>query len=247
MSGPASIAALDCARFGRRVAKAAPHTETEWRAALDFCARHGVELLIARIDSAHFALAQLMESDGARLTDVLLQFRCARLAVAAPAAAVPCRIRPCTAAESGAVEELARACFRGYTSHYHADARLDRAACDEVYADWARRACTERTVADEVLVAEDNGSLLGFAALRMASGREADGRLFGVAPEARGRGVQRALLQAFLAWAAGRGADSAIYQTQLTNLAAQKSVVRAGFEPDRAFLTLHHWLPRAAA
>jgi len=30
-------------------------------------------------------------------------------------------------------------------------------------------------------------------------------------------------------------------------LPAQKSVVRAGFEPDRAFLTFHRWLPCAAA
>ncbi|TAK48290.1 MAG: GNAT family N-acetyltransferase [Betaproteobacteria bacterium] len=241
----AAISELDGARFGVRVAKAAPDSAEDWGRALEFCARHGVQLLIARIDATRGALAQRLEDDGARLCDVLLQFRCTRLGgvAAAPAGFV---IRSCAPAQAAAVRELAREVFRGYTSHYHADARLDRTACDEVYADWAWRACSERTAAEEVLVAEENAKLLGFAALRMSSAGEADGRLFGVAPGARGRGIQRALLQRFLAWGAARGAASAIYQTQLGNLAAQRSVVRAGFEPDCAFLTFHHWMPHPA-
>jgi hypothetical protein len=51
------------------------------------------------------------------------------------------------------------------------------------------------------------------------------------------------LLEEFLAWALRQGATSAIYQTPLSNVAAQKSVVRAGFAPYRAFLTFHLWLP----
>lgn len=243
MSGIAALSELDGARFGRRVAKAAPESETEWRGTLDFCARHEVQLLIARIDSARIALAQRMESDGAHLTDVLLRFRRARLTDAAPVHAGGFRIRACLPLEADRVRQLARACFRGYTSHYHADPRLERDACDEVYADWAYRACSDRKVADEVLVAEENGSLLGFAAVRMSAAAQAEGALFGVTPEARGRGIQRALLEEFLAWAARCGAGSATYQTQLGNVAAQKAVLRAGFEPDRSFLTFHLWMP----
>lgn len=241
-----SLSELDCARFGRRVAKTAPDSEAAWRDTLESCAQHGVELLIARIDSARLALAQRMEGDGARLTDVLLQFRCTRLREAAPAPVGGHRIRACLPLEADRVRELARACFRGYASHYHADARLERSACDEVYADWAYRACGDRRVADEVLLAEEDGRLLGFAALRLA-GPLAEGSLFGVAPEARGRGVQRALLAEFLAWAAHRGADRASYQTQLGNLSAQRAVLRAGFEPERSFLTFHLWLPARGA
>lgn len=243
----AALSELDCARFGRRVARAAPQTEAEWRDALDFCARHDVELLIARIDSARIALAQRMESDAARLTDVLLQFRCAPLPAAPPAQAGGFRVRTGEPPEADRIRELARACFRGYLSHYHADPRLERSACDEVYADWAYRACSDRRVADEVLIAEENGQLLGFGALRLA-GPQAEGTLFGVAPAARGRGIQRALLAEFLARAARRAASSATYQTQLGNVAAQKAVLRAGFEPDCSFLTFHLWMsPRPTA
>ena len=241
----AALSELDCARFGRRIAKAAPESESDWGQALAFCTRHGVELLIARIDSARSALAQRMESDGARLADVLLQFRCAHLTDAPPVRTGGFCIRACLPLEADRVRELARACFRGYASHYHADPRLERDACDEVYADWAYRACSDRKVAEEVLLAEENAQLLGFAALRLA-GTQAEGSLFGVAPGARGRGIQRALLAEFLAWAARRGAASATYQTQLGNVAAQKTVVRAGFEPDRSFLTFHLWIvPRS--
>lgn len=239
----AALSELDCVRFGRRVAKAAPESESEWRSALEFCARHEVQLLIARIDSARIALAQRLESDGACLTDVLLRFRCARLTDAPPVHAGGFRIRACLPLEADRVRELARACFRGYASHYHADPRLEREACDEVYADWAHRACSDRKVATEVLVAEENARLLGFGALRMATEEQAEGLLFGVAPDARGRGIQRALLAEFLAWAARRGAGSATYQTQLGNIAAQKAVVRAGFAPERSFLTFHLWMP----
>lgn len=238
----AALAELDCARFGRRVAKAVPESEAEWRDALDFCARQDVELLIARIDSARLALAQGMEGDGARLVDVLLQFRCAQLRQTPPSHEGGYRIRTGLPHEADRVRALARECFRGYASHYHADPRLERSACDEVYADWAYRACGDRRVADEVLLAEEGARLQGFAALRLA-GAQAEGSLFGVAPAARGRGIQRALLAEFLAWAARRGASHATYQTQLGNLAAQRAVVRAGFEPERSFLTFHLWMP----
>ena len=43
--------------------------------------------------------------------------------------------------------------FSGYLGHYHADPRLDRAKCDEVYLSWAERSCVDPSVASKVLVA----------------------------------------------------------------------------------------------
>ncbi len=52
---------------------------------------------------------------------------------------------------------MAAAAFAGYVGHYHNDARLDRAAADATYPDWARRSVTEAGVADRVWVVEDGG------------------------------------------------------------------------------------------
>jgi len=235
------LSELDGKRFGIRVAKATLDAQSQWREALAFCERESVDLLIARIGAADLALAQRMQFDGAFLTDVLLYFRLSPLRSGAAGAV---RVRPIQVNEANAVKDLAGRCFSGYAGHYHADPRLDRGACDEVYADWAYRACSDRAVADEVIVAEENGRLLGFAALRLVSPREADGALFGVAPEARGRGVYASLLAEFVSWSEHRGASAATYSTQLANFAAQKAVVRAGFEPESARLTFHRWRKR---
>ena len=243
MSDAVARSPLDEARFGIRVAKGAPADASQWREALAFCAANDVRLLIARIDAAQTRLAQCMEDDGARMADVLLQFRATPTQRPAPGRAGGVGVRVCAPGDAGRVADLARACFEGYASHYRADPHLDPRACDEVYADWARRACADPAVADAVIVAERGHEWLGFAALRMLEPQVADGMLFGVAPAARGQGILGDLLDEFLAWAVRQGAASAIYQTQLANVAAQKRVVRAGFVPDRAFLTFHLWLP----
>ena len=234
------LSELDTARFAICVAKSSPETAADWKAALEFCREHAVELLIARIDGTRIALAQQMERDGAFLADVLVGYRGAPV-VPGEGAGAP-HIRSCRRAEAEAVKDLARRSFQSYVDHYHADPHLPREACDEVYADWAHSACLDRKVADEVLVAEEGARLVGFAALRLVAPDSADGMLFGVAPEARGRGVFTALLGAFLRWAAERGARSATYMTQLQNPATHKALARFGFALESSHLTFHHWL-----
>jgi GNAT superfamily N-acetyltransferase len=50
----------------------------------------------------------------------------------------------------------------------------------------------------------------------------------GVLPERRGRGIQRALVEARLAWARARGCDLAASAT-LAGTASQRTLERAGF------------------
>ena len=179
----ASLSDLDCQRFGIRVAKAKPESEAQWRDAIEFCRRQAVQLLIARIDASRMALAQHLEAGGAFLADVLVVYRSSP--VGHPPVPPAVRVRPCEPRDADAVRDLARKSFRGYYDHYHNDRRLPRSACDEVYADWAYRSCVDRGIADEVLIAEHEGRVAGFAALRLPSPLEADGMLFGVDPDAR--------------------------------------------------------------
>jgi GNAT superfamily N-acetyltransferase len=150
-------------------------------------------------------------------------------------------VRPLESGEAEDVKRLAVEAFRGYFGHYHADARLERAKCDAVYVSWAYRSCTSPGVADDILVAESNGRLAGFITLKMNDLKTGDGRLFGVAPAARGTGVAQSLMVSALAWCAARQLKQMTISTQITNLGSQKVWVRLGFEPDHAYYTLHKW------
>jgi len=140
-----------------------------------------------------------------------------------------------------AVRRIAREAFRGYYGHYHADPRLDRTACDDLYADWAVRSCLQKNLADEVLIAEPAGEQLGFLTLKDLGTGDADGRLFAVAPWAQGRGIGQALLVEGLYRCQEHGIAGMVISSQITNLASQVSWVRVGFTPYQTFYTFHKW------
>jgi GNAT superfamily N-acetyltransferase len=139
------------------------------------------------------------------------------------------------------VKQVAADSFRGYSGHYHADERLRRSQCDEIYTDWARRSCLSRDVAGEVLIADIDGRVAGFATLKLNSPEEGEGVLFGVAPWAQRRGIYRSFMVRGMEWCAGKGAKRMIVSTQIVNTAVQKVWTRIGFEPSHAYYTFHKW------
>jgi GNAT superfamily N-acetyltransferase len=247
-AGPlAARSALDSARFGVPVARAAVPSAAAVPGVVAGCRADGTAMLIARCPARDLAAAQALEAAGARLMDVLLY--AARDLVRAPVADHPLDglLRPATPADADAVAGVAALGFAGYQSHYHADPRLDPAACDAAYVEWARRSVESPAVADAVVVAEAGGEVVGFATVKRTSKVEADAVLFAVAPGAERHGVYRADLYAALMlrslrWARGEGARRMTTSTQLTNVAVQKLWQRTGFEPSRAELTFHLWL-----
>jgi GNAT superfamily N-acetyltransferase len=148
------------------------------------------------------------------------------------------RLRP---GDEEQVRLVAVAAFKGYKGHYHADRRLDRRRCDEGYVSWAERSCIPKTAAAEVLVAESNGEVVGFATLRLNSAEEAEGLLYAVAPEWQGRGIGPSLMIRSLQWCRSQGAQRMIISTQVTNVSMQKVWCRVGFEPSHSYYTFHKW------
>jgi GNAT superfamily N-acetyltransferase len=100
-------------------------------------------------------------------------------------------------------------------------------------------------VADETLVAEENGEILGFATLRMNSPDEGEGVLFGVTKQAQGRGIYRSLVTRSLEWCRAQGGSHMLNSTQITNLAVQRVWTRAGYEVSHAYYTFHKWFDEA--
>jgi GNAT superfamily N-acetyltransferase len=236
----ARLSALDTERWQAVTAKASDVTAAVLPRVLKFCSENAVRLLIARCPAADLAAAQAMERAGFQLMDSLVYYS-RNLAGSLPDDASALRIRAHAAGDEAGVRRVASQAFAGYLGHYHADPRLDRRQCDEAYVDWAHRSCASREVADEVLVGESDGQIMAFATLRLNSAEEGEGVLFGVAPQAQGRGVYRSLMLAGMRWCHTNGRARMVVSTQVTNFAVQKVWARLGFEPSNACHTFHKW------
>jgi len=259
------LSAIDEERFGIRTARASQVTLATLPIVLDFCRANHVKFLIARCLDSELAAAQAMEQKGFILMDTLIYYARSlkKMPIPPDTGEIPVRsIRP---GDEEQVKIVAARAFHGYFGHYHADPRLDRTKCDEVYISWAVRSCISREVADEVLVADDGRSILGFATLRINSPEEGEGVLFGVDPLAlsehvrflkrqsgqgvlfgvdplaHGRGIYRSFVIRSMEWFLGRGCTRQVMSTQITNIAVQKVWVRLGFEPSHAYYTFHKW------
>ena len=235
-----ALSQIDSERFGLRVGRAHLRPGNLSRI-LQSCAEENIDLLIARCASSDLATAQDMEMQGFSLMDTLVYYRfdLAKRAIPEDKGEFPVRsLRP---ADEDQVRTVAAAAFRGYMGHYHADRRLDPRKCDEAYASWAERSCLSKAAADEVLIAEHNGRVAGFATLRLNSPQEIEGLLFAVAPEYQGRGICRSFMIRSLQWCRSQGAQRMIISTQVGNVSMQKVWCRVGFEPSHSYYTFHKW------
>jgi len=236
-----ALSELDLMRFGVITAKAYNITLETLPQAYEFCREKGVRLLIARVAANHLDTVQQMEADGFRMMDSLVYYAFKYAKKAVPEDQSPYTLRMAKSEDAERVQPVAAHSFQGYFGHYHADPRLDREACDATYTDWAQRSVTDPTMADAVLLVEEGDALLGFATLRMNNPNEGEGILFGVAPEAQGRGIYRTMMVYGMNWTKERGAKQMVVSTQLTNIAVQKVWARVGFEMDHAYYTFHKW------
>lgn len=236
-----ALSPLDLERFGVVTAKAALSAADSAAAVAAWCRAQSVQMLIARVPTSAVTLVQQLEQHGAFLTDTLLYY--SRKQLVPQAAVLPdgYRWRLATAADAAEVAALAALTFSGYAGHYHADARLDHAAADAVYADWAANSCRSPAVADAVLLIEHDGRLIAFATLKDRSQGLLEGVLFGVHPEHQGRRLYQALMQQAQHWGDANGYRAMTVSTQVVNLAVQKVWCRLGFEPSSSYYTFHQW------
>jgi GNAT superfamily N-acetyltransferase len=235
------LSAIDEDRFGIRTARVSAVTLDQLPTISEFCRANDVKFLIARCPVYEVQTVQAMQEGGFTLMDTLVYFTRRLASAPIPPHAESLTIRPVRPEEAEEVSTLTAQVFRGYRGHYHADPRLERDKCDAVYASWAYRSCISRDVADEVLIAERHGKIVGFITLRIRSSEEGEGSLYGVDPNIQGHGIGRNLIIGALRWFDSKQVEKMIISTQITNLSSQKVWVRLGFEPNRAEYTFHKW------
>jgi RimJ/RimL family protein N-acetyltransferase len=235
------LSSIDEERFGIRTARALVSSLEELRSANDFCRANDVTLLIARCPTSQTQTAQEMEREGFLLMDTLVYYTRDLEKTPLPSDQPNASIRLIRPGEEEAVKAIATETFGDYLSHYHSDDRLDRAKCNEVYPSWAYRSCVSREVADDILIAEMDGSVVGFVTLQLSSPQEGAVVLGGVSHSAQGYGIYRSFLIRGMDWLLSKGATRMIVSTQITNIAVQKVWARIGFELAHAKYTFHKW------
>lgn len=234
------LSPLDSDRFGVKSARADDVTLEDLPTIHAFCEDECVEFLILRCDARQLKVVQALESQGYLLMDTIVHHIYDTSRMGLPEVDAPLLIRPYQDSDYDAVLRIAGQAFEGYQGHYHADARIEQAIADEIYADWARREIDN----SKVFVADNEGEVAGFVTARMLEDGYGHVILAGVAKEAQSQGIYAAFLRYCINWLADQGAVRIWFVTQVTNVPVQRVWARLGCVPHHSEYTLHKWFDR---
>jgi hypothetical protein len=136
------------------------------------------------------------------------------------------------------VEKLVGEIFPVYDSHYLANPLFDAGLAMAGYREWSCALAVKGQFSGLYMAERDEPELVAFMALQ-DEGPVTEFLLGGVAPWARGRRVHDRLLIELERRAVAMGATEVLTVTQSHNALIQKGWARQGYEPLRAFLTVH--------
>ena len=242
-SHPVAIARLDSERFGVRVGRASIASPGELDPVMKACGELKVGLLVARVPAGSYRAAQALEKAGFFLTDTILVYI---RKLAAPRELPPFsgryRVVRASAGQEDALAEVARLAFENYRGHYGEDPRLEGYAAGDIYSSWALNCLRGLDGCGDVMLAWDGSKPVGLVTCRNISAARADFPLVGGIPGIGRRSlVMHDLIVAGLRWARDQGRTIAEAHVLMTNRPMQKSMIRAGFEPESAAYTFHRW------
>jgi len=238
-----ALSPIDTERFGIQSARASDVKLDDVLDMMTYCKANNVKFLIARCNVANIGVCQALESNGFQVMDTQVCYvhNLKQIQKDEPKYNLFIRELDLLKAEDGIAEYIASVGFKNYNGHYHNDPRLDIDKCNELYQDWGYRVCYDKTAADKVFVADYEGKIVGFVAVRLNNEKDGEGVLSSILPEYQGKGIYRSVIIACLDWIAEKKRERMIMSTQMTSIAVQKVWVRLGFEPslDNAFYTFH--------
>lgn len=200
-----------------------------------FCDKEGIRHLSARADASDLSSIHVLEEKGFIQVDGILTFAL-QLDGTRPGlpAHSPIKIRIATAADAEAAAELAGKAY--IYDRFHSDPAIPVERSDRLHANWLRNSCSGKA-ADAVVLAEENGRLLGFVTCKLnRDTKEHLGKLIGTivlvatAKEASRRGIGRMTTMASLDWFREQGTAIVEVGTQLRNLPASRLYERCGFK-----------------
>lgn len=225
--------------FGRRIARVTGHRLDAALAddVLAWAKRHAVDCLYFLADADDPATARVAEERGFREVDVrvTLERRLDGRAAATDSSQVS--VRPAVDADRAALRALARVSHRD--SRFYHDPGFPTSRCDDLYETWIDTSVTG--YADAVLVADHEGTAVGYVSCHLSDAETGVIGLFAVSPAHQGRGAGRALLAAALRWFADHGRRRVTVVTQGRNERAQRLYEAGGFTRHAVQRWYHRW------
>lgn len=235
---------LETKRFGVKCARfAITSNQLPDLALLNEQARvEGIRMVSARLDVSHLPLAHLLEDDGYRLMDSLVYYT--RPNIPLPETKLlpdGLSLRRAIPEDALGVAIVAREAFKGYFGHYHVDPRLDNAAADDAYVEWAETSVSRMDNGKVALIVEAADKIVGFCTVKRLNDMDADIELSGIMPENQGGGLYSRLIEHCILLSQEMGAENTKISTQINNYAVQKVWARSGFHHERSVYTFHKW------
>ena len=219
------------------------------RAVLEACAGEGIRHLTARVHASDLSSIHLLEQYGFITVDGILTFSLDIIDARWPLPPAGLEIRLSRPEDIEAIKAIARSSY--VYDRFHSDPCIPKAVADELHAVWVENSCLGKA-ADAVLVAAENGRILGFVTCRIdRQTTEYLGLTIGTivlvatAADARGRGVARAITYGALDWFRDQGVDIVEVGTQLRNIPASRLYESCGFRLVASSLSLRRWIDYA--
>ena len=235
----ASVLDWDTEHFEKKIGSFGPASEEDIAGALQWARDQQVKMLMARCDVVNLPVIHGLERAGFLLMDTFVRYAFRYSKKQIPEDTGQTTVRSFTEDDIEAIGRVAERSFVGYKCHFHNDSVLDTDRCNQVHIQWAQNSCREKRLADDVLVAESEGRILGFATLKGLDDKAAEGILFGVDPDAQGMGIYRSFMIQGMHWCKDRGFQVMEVDSQVNNYPVQRVWERLGFEIFASGHTFH--------
>ncbi len=146
-------------------------------------------------------------------------------------------VRPCQSSDLEPLRPVAR---KSYTwTRFYNDPCFSEEQCETLYDIWLTRSI-RKEIADEVVVAEQDGQPVGYITCKLSAG-EGVIMLVGVAENARGAKIGQRVMHGTLAWFASQNVSTVSLATQGHNVAAVRFYERLGFISRSVQFWYHKW------
>jgi len=236
-----TIAEWDTNHFGFVIGKFDPKNVDSMKIFHEWAKRNNVKMAISRCGTANIPVMIAMQREGFILLDAYIRYRFEykKRTISAPKGRA--YVRLFKSDDLIHIERIAALSFHNYIGHFHNDPNLDQEKCDSLYAKWALNGCLDKNVADEVLVAEVDSKIAGFALLKDLGNNIGEWILGGVDPEMQGRGVYYDLIIGVLQWFRNMKFDTMEIDSQINNYGVQRVWHRLGFDIYDSGFTFHWW------
>jgi dTDP-4-amino-4,6-dideoxy-D-galactose acyltransferase len=186
-----------------------------------------IKYAVIRILGKDYVTAQLLESNGFRLVDSLVEMNVSLENLKIEKVN---KIRIAKANDSKSIQKISSNSFDD-TRFFH-DAVISSKKAKKIYSEWAKNSLTGK-VADKVIVWEENGNIEGFATIQKSGHIP----IIAVSKKAQGKGVGKALCLQALNICKEYGAKNAAIETQSNNIAALRAYMASGFKITQSFFT----------